>query len=296
MWKNLVWKYQGNKIQFDFNNEVDEIAKQVLWAVQHAKVDYSKELLDELCEKLRKRNKLIRIADSSAGGWDTVRLYEANPIASDSDDESKIYKAENRALRESVLVPGARHLLWALGLLVPVLFLQQGHGDHPVFLSGQQHSQHIQVCSLFVAPTVPLHSSQRLDLGPVHASSVESTTMSEDNVHISTEQQERPGTSQPIKQTGNLKDEYGFDSFRFTHDFYEYEQGQKHLLVKGRLRKNIQFWRDIGASEFVLDVIEHGYKIPFYSMPQQSFSHNNRSALSEYEFVSEAFKGFLIGL
>ena len=25
--KDLVWKYQGNKIQFDFNNEVDEIAK-----------------------------------------------------------------------------------------------------------------------------------------------------------------------------------------------------------------------------------------------------------------------------
>ena len=83
--------------------------------------------------------------------------------------------------------------------------------------------------------------------------------MSEDNVHISTQQQERPGTSQPIKQTSNLKDKYGFDSFRFTHDFYEYEQGQKHLLVKERLRKNIQFWRDIGASEFVLDVIEHGY-------------------------------------
>ena len=81
--------------------------------------------------------------------------------------------------------------------------------------------------------------------------------------------------------------------FRFTHNFYEYEQGQKHLLVKGRLRKNIQFWRDIGASEFVLDVIEHGYKIPFYSMPQQSFSHNNRSALSEYEFVSEAIKDLL---
>jgi hypothetical protein len=31
--------------------------------------------------------------------WDTARQYEANPIASDSDDESKIIRAENRAIR-----------------------------------------------------------------------------------------------------------------------------------------------------------------------------------------------------
>ena len=37
--------------------------------------------------------------DPNAGGWDTVRLYEANPITSDSEDESNIYKAENRPLK-----------------------------------------------------------------------------------------------------------------------------------------------------------------------------------------------------
>ena len=101
---------------------------------------------------------------------------------------------------------------------------------------------------------------------------------------------EQPGTSTVGERVGNdfLKDEYDFS--RFTHDFYEYEQGQKNILVKDRLKKHLSFWRDIGSNEFVLDVIQNGYKIPLYSMPDRTFCKNNRSALLEPEFVSEAIK------
>lgn len=111
---------------------------------------------------------------------------------------------------------------------------------------------------------------------------------------MSTEQQP-PRVSQPVKQTSrdHLKDEYCFDFERFTNDYYEYEQGQKHILVRGRLKKNIDFWRCIGACEFILDVIENGYKLPLYSMPPKYFNHNNRSALNEYDFVTEAIKDLL---
>ncbi|MCG8032477.1 MAG: hypothetical protein JAZ03_09910, partial [Candidatus Thiodiazotropha taylori] len=88
-----------------------------------------------------------------------------------------------------------------------------------------------------------------------------------------------------------LKDEYDFT--RFTHNFYDYEQGQKEILVKGRLKKHLSFWRNIGSSEFVLDVIENGYKIPLYSMPDRKTYKNNRSALSEPVFVTEAVKDLL---
>jgi translation initiation factor 2B subunit (eIF-2B alpha/beta/delta family) len=45
------------------------------------------------------RNKLIRIADTSAGDWATVREYEQNEIADNSDDEKRIRQAENRAIK-----------------------------------------------------------------------------------------------------------------------------------------------------------------------------------------------------
>ena len=46
------------------------------------------------------RQKLAKFADSSQLSWKVVQEYESNPLAEDSDDEKKIFKAEARAERK----------------------------------------------------------------------------------------------------------------------------------------------------------------------------------------------------
>ena len=56
-------------------------------------------------------------------------------------------------------------------------------------------------------------------------------------------------------------------------DSYEYEQGvSSNIVVRGSLENHVQFWRSIGPSQFILDVTDEGYRIPFYSTPPPSFS------------------------
>ena len=48
-------------------------------------------------------------------------------------------------------------------------------------------------------------------------------------------------------------------------------------LVWDSLVKNVQGWRDIGASRFALSVIENGYRVPFSEKPGFYEEKNNRS-------------------
>ncbi|VDI13306.1 Hypothetical predicted protein [Mytilus galloprovincialis] len=84
------------------------------------------------------------------------------------------------------------------------------------------------------------------------------------------------------------------DSDNLTNDYYEYEQGQAHIIVKDRLKSHYSFWKNIGCYDYILDTILNGYKIPFYSTPPSICLKNNRSAIIHSEFVTEAIHDLLI--
>ena len=51
-------------------------------------------------ELLRKRQKLIKIADKSRDGWQVVAEYEPDELASGSEDEKRLKKARETASRK----------------------------------------------------------------------------------------------------------------------------------------------------------------------------------------------------
>ena len=66
--------------------------------------------------------------------------------------------------------------------------------------------------------------------------------------------------------------------------------------VKGRLASHLPFWKSIGASDFILQVIEKGYALPFISEPKPAVFSNNMSAKNNKEFVtSEILKLLELG-
>ena len=74
---------------------------------------------------------------------------------------------------------------------------------------------------------------------------------------------------------------------------YEVKSGDVPVSVRGRLRKSIQFWREIDAPRFIVDTIEFGYKLPLLQIPPPFVTTNNNSELRESEFVESAVSELL---
>ena len=98
--KQQVFQYKGksNKIQGELNEEVLGSIKKAKVLINHGAVKRPSDLLTEVEEKLEKRIKLIRIADTSAGGWDTAERYQEPKVAVDAADAKRIREVDKEAI------------------------------------------------------------------------------------------------------------------------------------------------------------------------------------------------------
>ena len=94
----FVFKHEGNKIQYSFNSERADKLSQIDSLIKLKNFTAASELVAEEKETLRKRNKILKIADKH--GWDTVQEYLDSPLADDKDDAANLRTAIARASRK----------------------------------------------------------------------------------------------------------------------------------------------------------------------------------------------------
>ena len=88
-------KYKGNRKQFELNAHLEEILDSIDSEASNA--ERVRALVADAKQVIKRRQKLIRIADKSKDGWAVVEEYESDDLASDSADEKRLKKAKHAA-------------------------------------------------------------------------------------------------------------------------------------------------------------------------------------------------------
>ncbi|VDI53185.1 Hypothetical predicted protein [Mytilus galloprovincialis] len=241
------FKFKGNKVQFDLLDNID-IAVDCI-DLEHRRYDKAVKVLKESGQSLKKRNKLIRIADKSEGGWKTVDEYLSDDVASDSEDEKRIRAADGRAVKKLKTVKQDK---------------RQNIKKRPAESAG--------------GPSSIAHNELGTSVTTVVCMDIGQKTVKKGEIQQLPEEHQTERSPDILK----VQNVDNFDSF------YDYESGTSCINVKNRLKNSLDFWKNINASKFILDLIENGYKIPLINEPESVLLRNNKSALEHKDFVEKA--------
>ena len=99
--ESYTCRRKGNQQQLDHAVQVLDKFDEASDALKAKSYDKVKAALDSGTEVVSKRIKVIKMADKSDFGWSTVNEYLSDELASNSDDEKRMYRAERRAKRKT---------------------------------------------------------------------------------------------------------------------------------------------------------------------------------------------------
>ena len=290
--RRFDFKKKGNQAQFDINSKVEkhlQSAQKHLSCIEKSSTDRSvgsiaKRAGDDLhcaMNELSHRNKMIKLADGSHGGWATVSEYETHELADNSEDERRIIKAESRAMRkikeaQKRRTPQRTRATSTVTQSQPTTeridTVQGVRGRRPgcCFTCGKPG--HWRSDCMALKPS----GSSADTAGALNTLQPKISNIG--NVNICNKSVV-PEKSKIVNQIGCLSNVSNINS------------------PLGRLKCNYRMWSDSKANSFVLDVIHAGYKLPFLTIPPRTSLKNNASVLKNHEFViSEISKLLDLGL
>ena len=84
----------GNKKHFQHEARILSTLQQADSALAVADTERAKQLIQQGITRVKRRIKLIKLADKSEYGWATIKENKLDELASDSEDEKRIYMSE----------------------------------------------------------------------------------------------------------------------------------------------------------------------------------------------------------
>lgn len=305
-----TFRKKGHEQQYKHNEQVKTTINEARAAVSSEKRDECIAKLDEGIELIDQRQKLILIADRSEYGWKTVGEYIDNELAENDDDAKKMKKAEKEAQRKIAETRASKmaknRSAWfnksSRSFPSPATQSQTQYAL-PAALTSSQYSS-------------PFNPSRRAVLGgplkkpgtcfscgkPGHWRNecpLMAVTQSQEgkklsNFFIDVNDREPLANNDFAYELGVYLEVESYEVgevFSKGGDFAETEFSKGS--VRGRLRSHISAWQAIGPTEPILSIIAEGYKLPLLSIPDSVVLKNNRSALNNCTFVTQALDDLL---
>ena len=253
--KTFVFKRKGNEAQFKFNNAVREKTVQANTHINDGEAEAAFQSVTEGKELIDSRQKLVKLADSSKNGWRTVQEYTQHELASDEEDEKRIFKAEVRA--EKKLKEERAQKARFQRRFAPYTVPEKSAPEKP----NKSDSKKPGTCFKCGDPGHRARDCKKEALEKISTSILDEIT-------------DVNGNSNSVKVDIHANNK----CLNAVHD-------TDNLSPYLRLKTHLSKWKYICTDKYVLSIIESGYKIPFKHVPSSGFFNNNKSARDNVSIV-----------
>ena len=284
---NYNFKRKGNEEQYKVNVKVHRKLKEAEHSLKEAgttstAVTDAKTKIAEGIDIIEKRQKLIKMTDSSPLGWKMVVEYEQNSLAENSDDEKRMFKAEARAERKAKKVKKQEPKRFQSYAGYRSTWTPSFKDQDSLASFNRGGSDERKKPGLCFACGKPGHWKVDCQARGIRSEQISESEFIHDN-------NEKDHANSLFESTNDVQCESKLDSNLVPENT---KNGEKVSPV-GKLKQNARKWAEFGASKEIIDIVGNGYKLPLHTLPDSIELRNNKSALNHSMFVQEEIQRLL---